>query len=191
MNKNRLKWLLKLYGCVFAGFFVSGAALAFICAAAQNPWKAGLKRQTADLLQEKGIELLVGDSVPSAFGAAGAVFSLTTPDGAAAGEAVILRAATLYGPAPCVFLRRADGVVEFAGIIHDIMLSKMRNIDAKRINKLKRNAVIAEPESHKSVIYPPGTAVPVSLKKLLFKKSITGASREAFSTVCKKEREGF
>jgi hypothetical protein len=117
MTKNQLKRLLKLYGCVFAAFFVSAVALAFICAAAQKPWKAGLGRQTAELFQEKGIKLLVGDSVPfaSALGVSGAAFSLSTPEGAPAGEAVILRVATLYGPVPCVFVRGADGNVEFAG----------------------------------------------------------------------------
>jgi hypothetical protein len=116
VNRERVKSLLKLYGCVFAGFLLTGVALSFVCAAAQKSWGGGLARQAANLF---GDEFAVGERVAfsSAFGTTGAAFSLKTPQGdAVAGRyAVIMRVATLYGPAVCVFLCGTDGYVEFKG----------------------------------------------------------------------------
>jgi hypothetical protein len=111
-----MRSLAKLYGCVFAGFLLSLAALAFVCTAAQKSWTEGLALRTAALL---GGEFVVGGRVPfsSAFGTTGAAFALETSDGDAVADryAVIMRVATFYGPAACVFLCGTDGFVEFKG----------------------------------------------------------------------------
>ena len=108
-QKKELLALSKLCGALFAFFFVSGAALAFCCVAANSSWRAGLKEQTALVLEKKYPgEFVVGDFIPfgSAFSVNGAAYALNKAGGGISLDsyAVIMRVITAYGPVVCVFV---------------------------------------------------------------------------------------
>jgi hypothetical protein len=107
-KKERLA-LLKLYGALFAFLLTSGALLALFCSIASSSWRAGLKEQTAFVLEKKYPgEFAVGDFIPftSALGVNGAAYALNNAKGTAAFDkyAVIMRVGTAYGPVVCVFM---------------------------------------------------------------------------------------
>ncbi len=122
-NEKKLFYKMLLVKCgifcgILAGFF---AVLVLFTLLGRNSWKNGLKKETAQVLKENGVENIeLGNwvKIRSALTVSVSVYEAFGENSESEKYAVIVRVPTLYGPVPAVYVYSAPDSVEFIGFSH-------------------------------------------------------------------------
>ena len=147
-NERKLFYKTLLIKCgifcgILAGFF---AVLILFTLLGRNSWKNGLKKETAQVLEDNAIEnIQLGNwiKIKTALTVSVSVYEAFSEDTENEMYAVIIRVPTLYGPVPAVYIYSSKNGAKFVGFSH---------IAGKTNSRIKMNAENSQIEYWKNKI---------------------------------------